>query len=404
LRGRRHDPKGAARFAHLAQRHQSAFGQIALGEQPGHGDDAEARNRRIEPQPGIGDLHHGRIVGLVLAGAALASGPFDPPVAVITGRGNGDKLRRTDLRPLELRRPIGKADRAIEIGFGKIDIAVARNERVADFGIGGGIADQPVVQPFGGKVARHRDRQAKARLALLHRAHCLLELQEAAAQRVEPGARLIGQLKPLGRATEQHDAEHFLERTDLLADGGRRHRQFVGGAGKAQMPGGGVEHAQAVERKMGTLHGKRGLIGNRRGDQRKTRDFHRDHLPVVAQHAVHALHPPGRGVERTARDIVMRLARLDHRLFADHALAIDLVHAAAAIGDHPVAGEQLHRLVRMILDADVIGPEPAGAVGTRTVGQKAHRHPHRDALGGGRMAEEPVHAVFEAVHSLNMPL
>ncbi len=86
-----------------------------------------------------------------------------------------------------------------------------------------------------------------ARLPGLHRLDRFLEPEEAFAQRIEPGDRLVGQLEPFRGAAEQHHAEHVLERADLLADRGRGHRELVGRAGEAEVPRGGVEHAQGVE-------------------------------------------------------------------------------------------------------------------------------------------------------------
>ena len=72
-------------------------------------------------------------------------------------------------------------------------------------------------------------------------------MEKSAAQRFEPGRGLVGQFQPLAGAAEQHDAEHVLERADLLADRRRRHRQLVRRPGERQMPRGRVEHAQGVE-------------------------------------------------------------------------------------------------------------------------------------------------------------
>jgi hypothetical protein len=65
-----------------------------------------------------------------------------------------------------------------------------------------------------------------------------------------------------------------------------------------------------------------------------------------------------------------RTARLDHRLLADHALALDLVTAAAAVADRPFAADQLDALSPSILDADMIGPEPAARPGSDCSGRK----------------------------------
>ena len=49
----------------------------------------------------------------------------------------------------------------------------------------------------------------------------------------------------------------------------------------------------------------------------------------------------------------------EQRLLADHALAADLDHAADAVGDLPVAGQQLDRLAALVLDPHPIAEHPA---------------------------------------------
>src|SRR3546814_8518271 len=61
-------------------------------------------------------------------------------------------------------------------------------------------------------------------------------------------------LQTLGRAAEEDNTQHFLQRPNLLANGSGRDRQFISGACEAQMARGGIQHAQAIQRQMGALH------------------------------------------------------------------------------------------------------------------------------------------------------
>ena len=143
-------------------------------------------------------------------------------------------------------RPSGQPDRKVEISLGKVDILIRRNQIKARIGVGLAKRRQPCGEPFGGEITRRSNGQRIGRLPRLHRADRFFELQEPGAQGIKAVCRFVGQFKPLGRAAEQHDAQHILQRTDLLTDGGGCDREFVGGLRKAQMPRRGVKHAQAV--------------------------------------------------------------------------------------------------------------------------------------------------------------
>src|SRR4051812_11581358 len=107
-----------------------------------------------------------------------------------------------------------------------------------------------------------------------------------------------------------------------------------------------------------------------------------------------AFHPAGRSRQRTAGNIVEGRARLDHRLLADHALALDLVAGASAVGDRPFAADQLNLAAAAIFDADMIGPEPAAAAGLRLLRKEADRDPDGDVAGGGAVRKEAFHKRF----------
>src|SRR3546814_6868192 len=62
---------------------------------------------------------------------------------------------------------------------------------------------------------------------------------------------------------------------------------------------------------------------------------------VFRHHLVAALHRPVAGAERASGHIIISAAGFDHRLLADHALALHLVEDAVAVADQPMAREKL---------------------------------------------------------------
>ena len=100
---------------------------------------------------------------------------------------------------------------------------------------------------------------------------------------------------------------------------------------------------------------------------------------------------PCRGGERAAGHVIVALARGQNRSFADHAFAIDDIDRSAAIGDAPVAGEQLDSLARAVLKPDVIDPEPLSSFDPGLIGHEVHRDPHGDPLRNRGMLEQLFH-------------
>ena len=63
-------------------------------------------------------------------------------------------------------------------------------------------------------------------------------------------------------------------------------------------------------------------------------------VAVACHHLIRPFHRPERRPERAAGGVLERLARREHRLFADDAVAADLFDVTVAVGDDPVAGHQ----------------------------------------------------------------
>ena len=76
---------------------------------------------------------------------------------------------------------------------------------------------------------------------------------------------------------------------------------------------------------------------------------------------------------------------LEDRLLTDDARPADLFDAGLAIGDDPVAADQLHRLVAEVLELDAVGEEPQPVLGPRALrdvaGADADSHVAGDGLG-----------------------
>ena len=70
-------------------------------------------------------------------------------------------------------------------------------------------------------------------------------------------ATAIGEADPAVAAVEQRGAEMGFEHADAVSDGGGGDLQLVGRADKALVPGGGIEEAEALERRQG-VHGRGG--------------------------------------------------------------------------------------------------------------------------------------------------
>jgi hypothetical protein len=171
------------------------------------------------------------------------------------------------------------------------------------------------------------------------------------------------QLEPLGGAAEQDDAQRILERADLLADRRRRDREFVGRTGEGEMPRRRVEHAQAVERKMGPLHPPPPAPGAR------ICGMSTSNAAVLAEHVIAALHRSGRRRQRAARDIIEAAPGLRSAAARRPRLRPRPWRAPRPSVMIQWRVSKLHRHRPLILDADMIGPEPAPRSGSDCSGR-----------------------------------
>ena len=87
----------------------------------------------------------------------------------------------------------------------------------------------------------------------------------------------------------------------------------------------------------------------------------------------------------------MAVARSQNGHFAHDPFTIDQIHSPARVGDSPMAGDQLHPFVGLVLDPDVIDPEPFPRVGLRLFRQEIHRHANGNPIGNRGMLEQLFH-------------
>src|SRR5258705_6314089 len=70
--------------------------------------------------------------------------------------------------------------------------------------------------------------------------------------------------------------------------------------------------------------------------ERKRRHVDLKALAALADHLIAPGHEARRGRQRHARGVFEALARREHRLLADHALAADFLLVSGGVGDDPV--------------------------------------------------------------------
>src|SRR6185369_17413794 len=75
----------------------------------------------------------------------------------------------------------------------------------------------------------------------------------------------------------------------------------------------------------------------------ESRDLHLEPFAVLSDAEVASLHAAGGGAQPAAAGVLERLARLEQRLLANDAQALDLFDLAQRVGDDPVARNQLGR-------------------------------------------------------------
>src|SRR5688572_20254228 len=88
--------------------------------------------------------------------------------------------------------------------------------------------------------------------------------------------------------------------------------------------------------------------------ERERRDDGVETLAPGRDHLVAPLHRADRGFQRTVAGVFEGPARRQHRLFADHARALDALDLTVRVGDDPFPRDELCRLAAAVRDADVV--------------------------------------------------
>jgi hypothetical protein len=109
-------------------------------------------------------------------------------------------------------------------------------------------------------------------------------------------------------------------------------------------------------------------------------------LTRARDHLIAPFHLADIGGQGTTRGVLEALTGFENRLLANDSGALDLFDLAIAVGDDPVAREELNRLLAQILDGDRVEKEPVPRLRLGTVRVELWLDPDPDAAccGFGR--------------------
>src|ERR1700730_17385235 len=132
------------------------------------------------------------------------------------------------------------------------------------------------------------------------------------------------------------------------------------------MSGGSVENAPRVRR-----------------IEREDGNFRLENIALLVHHPIGPGHDARRRCHSGSRRVAKCFARLQYRLFADHARAFHFLELAVAIGDLPVAGGELHGHIALIGDFHSVSPPERGLVGVGTFGHELWKNSDLDVVSDG---------------------
>jgi hypothetical protein len=92
--------------------------------------------------------------------------------------------------------------------------------------------------------------------------------------------------------------------------------------------------------------------------EREGRDLDIELLVILVGHLVGAVHGPERSCEGTARRVLKISARRQNGLIANDTGALDFFHFSHAVGDDPMAADELDRVAAFVRDADRVEKKP----------------------------------------------
>ena len=104
-----------------------------------------------------------------------------------------------------------------------------------------------------------------------------------------------------------------------------------------------------------------------RHDEGEFRDFDLEMTPLGAGKSVAAAHRSDRGRNLAGAGVVVGFAGCQYWLLANDAEAAHFLHMSVRVGDDPVPGDQLCRLVARVFNVDGVGENVALFVGRRVL-------------------------------------
>src|SRR5215471_179885 len=111
-----------------------------------------------------------------------------------------------------------------------------------------------------------------------------------------------------------------------------------------------------------------------RGIEGESRNVDVELFAGRGHHSVGSRHETGSRRQRDAAGIFEILARLEHRLFADHAHAAHLLQAALRVGDAPMTCFELDGFAPEIGERNGIGPKEVAVLGGGALGRVTARY------------------------------
>src|SRR5690625_429459 len=154
---------------------------------------------------------------------------------------------------------------------------------------------------------------------------------------------------------------------------------LVGGARLAALPASEACQALHVRAWQPCSVRSEALVGTVEGEGG---DVDPEALSIVLLHLVAALHDAAGSRQRAATGVAEAPAWRQHRLFSYHARALDLLRRAPAVGDSPVAVEQLDLFASMVGNLHVIGPDEMLFLRRRLILKIARLDGDFDGTGG----------------------
>src|ERR1700730_17464661 len=117
--------------------------------------------------------------------------------------------------------------------------------------------------------------------------------------------------------------------------------------------------------------------------EREDGNFRLENIALLVHHPIGPGHDARRRRHSGSRRVAKCFARLQNRLFADHARAFHFLELAVAVGDLPVPGGELHGHIALVGDFHGVSPPERGFVGVGTLGHEFWKNSDLDVVSDG---------------------